>query len=188
MRRVVDMKHQNEVGFIDWEFIHDMQDIVPDQITSELIFLDKKFLAKIPAKWNKIKKMLIDHLLPNEKIVPLAISDIENMGNEFKLRGTIQNEDGTALGFHKVIVMDKDRFQDDYIGAVISDEKGDFTLSFGKQTFSDFGLEQEPDIYFKIFKWNGSQFIEIEKIMPEVSKRSVTDDKHTIYEFGVITV
>ena len=121
-----------------------------------------------------------------KKTIHLAISDIENMGNEFKIRGTLRNSNGENLTFHKVIVFDEDRFHDDYIGAVISDKNGDFTLSFGKKTFSDFGLETEPDIYFKVYSWKNGHFTEIRKVTPEVSNKIVTKENYTIYEFGIV--
>jgi len=187
MRKVVNMDKKVEVGFIDWEFIHDMQDIVPDMITPEVILLTKKFIGKIPVKWKKIKSVLSPHV-DSEEIVHLAISDIENMGNEFKVRGTLKNKDGKALSFHKIIVFDKDRFEDDYIGGVISNKKGAFTLSFGKKTFRDFGFESEPNIYLKIYSWKDDHFEEIERVVPRISKKIETSEKNIIYELGIVKV
>jgi hypothetical protein len=187
MRLVIDMDSKNEIGFIDWEFIHDMQGIAPDLITPEIIYLTGEFLKKIPKKWSKIKAKLSGHVIHN-RTVHCAISDIENLGNEFKLRGTLKNKKGDTLGFHKVVVYDKDKFEDDYIGAVITDKNGDFTLSFGKKTFSDFGLEAEPDIYFKVFFWKDSRFNELGQTMPEVFEKSETKEGKIIIEFGVVTL
>ena len=145
------------------------------------------FLGKIPAKWSKIKNKLASHVSPKGP-VHCAISDIENLGNEFKLRGTMKNEKGEILSFHKIVVYDKDKFEDDYIGAVISDKDGVFSLAFGKKTFSDFGMESEPDIYFKVFTWDGSHFLPLGKTMPEVFERTETADDKIIYEFGVVTL
>ncbi len=187
MRKLINMDMKSEVGLVDWEFIHDMQDIVPELITPEVIHLNKKFIGKIPLKWNKIKSVLYKHIDP-EKTIYLTISDIENMGNEFKARGILKDKNGKKLSFHKIILFDKDRFEDDYIGGVISDKKGEFTLSFGKNTFSDFGIESHPDIYFKIYSWKKDHFEEIMKVIPEISKKIETKDKKTIYEFGIVTV
>jgi len=187
VRLLIDMEHKNEIGVIDWEFIHDMQGIAPELITPEIIYLTDGFLKKIPKKWSKIKSKLAEHIIPNHT-VPCAISDLENLGNEFKIRGTLKNKKGDYLSFHKVVVFDKDKFEDDYIGSVITDKKGNFTLSFGKKTFSDFGLEQEPDIYFKVFFWQDERFVELGKTMPEVYERSETNDGKKIIEFGIVTL
>lgn len=187
MKLLIDMTHKNEIGFVDWEFIHDMQGIVPDLITPEIIYLSSKFLNKIPAKWNKIKAQLETHV-SQKHVVHIAISDIENLGSEFKIRGTLKNKQGEALGFHRVVVFDEDRFEDDFIGAVITDKEGNFSLAFGKKVFSDFGLEAEPDIYFKIFAWENGRFVEIARIMPEVFEKTETKEKKILIEFGVVTI
>jgi hypothetical protein len=181
------MDNKSEIGIIDWEFIHDMHGIAPDMLTPEIIYLTDDFLDKIPPKWKKIKAVLEGHVSPKGP-VHCAIADIENLGNEFKLHGTLKNKSGDVLDFHKVVVYDKDKFEDDYIGAVISDKDGHFSLAFGKKTFSDFGLEAEPDIYFKVFRWDGERFIEMGKTMPEVFERTETQGDKIIYEFGVVTV
>lgn len=187
MRRLIDMNHKNDIGFVDWEFIHDMQGIVPELITPEIILLTKEFLNKIPVKWSKIKSKLAEHVDPKQTVY-VAISDIENLGNEFKIRGILKDKKGDILSFHRVVVYDEDRFEDDYIGAVITDENGGFTLSFGKKTFSDFGLESEPDIYFKIFFWKEGRFHEMGRVMPEIFEKSETIEKKTIIEFGVVAI
>jgi hypothetical protein len=181
------MDNKSEIGVIDWEFIHDMQGIAPEMITPELIYLTQNFLNKIPAKWAKIKKLLSKHVSPKGP-VHCAISDIENLGNEFKVKGTFKNQEGNVLAFHKVVVYDKDKFEDDFIGAVITDKDGAFSLAFGKKTFSDFGMEAEPDIYFKVYSWNGKLFQELGKTMPDVFERIETSDDKIIYQFGVVTL
>lgn len=192
MRLLFDMNNKSEIGYIDWEFIHDMQGIAPELITPEVISLTPAFLSKIPKKWDRIKTKLKKHVHSDHTIY-CAISDIENLGDEFKIRGALKNKEGEILSFHKVVVFDEDRFEDDYIGAIITDMKGNFTLSFGKKTFSDFGLEAEPDIYFKVFKWEGERFVEIEKIIPKIFEKSeITDpdtkEKKILIEFGVVTI
>jgi hypothetical protein len=181
------MKNKNEIGFVDWEFIHDMQNIVPNLITPELIRLSKDFLNKIPKKWSKIKKKLAEHVSKTQTVY-VAISDVENLGNEFKIRGTFQNKEGEPLDFYRVVVFDKDKFEDDYIGAVITDGKGGFTLSFGKKTFSDFGMELEPDIYFKVYDFIEGKFHKHSQIMPEVREKTETIEGKIIFEFGVIII
>ena len=187
MRNLIDMDNKVEIGYIDWEFIHDMQGIAPELINPEYIYLNRAFLDKIPKKWEKIKIRLAKHLKGHD-LIYAAISDVENLGNEFKIRGTLKDKKGNILAFHKVVVFDEDKFEDDYIGAVITDKNGNFTLSFGKKTFSDFGLEAEPDIYFKIFFWKENGFHESSRVMPEVRKKSETSEGKIIYGFDVIEV
>jgi hypothetical protein len=192
VRLLFDMDNKSEIGYIDWEFIHDMQGIAPELITPEIISLTPGFLSKIPKKWDKIKAKLKKHVDP-DRTIHCAISDIENLGNEFKIRGTLKNKEGEILSFHKVVVFDEDRFEDDYIGAVITDKKSNFTLSFGKKTFSDFGLEAEPDIYFRVFQWQEERFVEIGRTMPRVYEKSEIKDSETketkiLIEFGVVTI
>jgi len=187
VRLLMDMDNKLEVGYIDWEFIHDMQGIAPDLITPEFIFLTNEFLLKIPKKWAKIKSKLVEHTSASTTI-HLAISDLENLGDDFKIRGVLKNKQGMLLSFHKVVIYDKDRFEDDYLGSVITDKNGCFSLAFGKKVFSDFGMESEPDIYFKIFVWQENQFVEIGHIMPQVYERSETTEKKRLLEYGVVTL
>jgi len=187
LRLLYDIDNKNEIGYIDWEFIHDMQGIVPDMITPEIVYLTSDFLKKIPSKWKKIQTKLKKNVMSG-KTVHLAISDIENFGNEFKIRGTLKNNEGEILDFHKVVIFDKDRFEDDYIGAVITDKKGDFSLSFGKKVFSDFGLESEPDIYLKVYTWDGERFIQIGEVIPEIFEKTETKEQKIILEFGIVKI
>jgi hypothetical protein len=187
VRQLINMSSKSEIGFVDWEFIHDMQGIVPDLITPELIQLTYEFLDSIPEKWEKIKMQLEPHV-SSEKTIYLAIADIENMGNEFKITGTLKNQNGEPLDFHRVVIFDEDRIEDDYIGAVITDKDGNFNLAFGKKTFSDFGIEAEPDIYFKIFAWEHNRFAEIARITPTVFEKTETREEKLIIRFGVVIV
>ena len=187
MKLLINMDNKSEIGMIDWEFIHDMQGIAPELITPEIIYLSQDFLKRIPDKWNKIKSKLKTHVVP-KRTIHCAISDIENLGNEFKVRGTFKSKNGDILKFHKVAVFDKDRFEDDYIGTAVTDENGIFTLSFGKKTFSDFGLEDEPDIYFKVFAWKDERFVEIGKTMPQVFEKIETAEGKIILDFGIVMI
>lgn len=187
MKRLIDMDNKSDVGTIDWEFIHDMQGIVPNLINYNVMILKRDFLERIPEKYTKIKKKLAHHLAKRSAI-HLAFSDIENQGNEFKVTGKLVNKQGRPLAFHKVEIYDEDRFEDDFIGSVISDEQGNFSMLFGKKVFSDFGLESLPDIYFKVFEWKKDQFVEIIRIMPDPHEVSETDQEKHLLEFGVIEV
>ena len=187
MRNLIDMDGKRDIGHIDWEFIHDMQAIAPDQITPELIYLTKDFLEKIPEKWDEIKAKLALRVKKG-KTVHIAIEDVENLGNDFKVRGTLKDKQGKPMAFCKIVVMDKDPVEDDYLGAVITDEDGEFSLSFGKRTFSDFGMEAEPDIYLKVFTWRDNNFYAIDKVTPVVSEKVEAKEGKTILEFGVVEI
>jgi hypothetical protein len=181
------MDKKSEVGYIDWEFLHDMQGIAPDLITPELIHLTSDFLSKIPPKWQKIKAQLKKHL-DSRHPVHCAISDIENLGNDFKIRGILKSKQGEPLGFHRMVFVDKDRLEDDYLGSVITGKEGNFTLSFGKKVFSDFGLEAEPDVYVKVYRWEEERFVEIGQTMPPVFEKTETKENKVLMEFGVVTL
>jgi len=56
------------------------------------------------------------------------------------------------------------------------------------ETFSDFGLESEPDIYLKIYVWRDNYFHQIDKVTPKIVNKIETDDKNIIYEFGVVAI
>lgn len=187
MKQLIDMTNKNEIGFVDWEFIHDMQGVVPDLITPEIIQLTGEFLKKIPPEWEKIKLQLQNHT-SNKQVTYVAISDIENLGCEFKIRGALKNKEGNSLGFHRVVAFDEDPLEDDYLGAVITDKDGCFSLAFGKRVFSDFGLEAEPDIYLKVFAWENEKFTEIGRVTPDVFEKTETQEGYKIFEFGVITI
>ena len=90
MRLLFDMDNKSEIGYIDWEFIHDMQGIAPELITPEIISLTPGFLGKIPKKWDKIKAKLKKHVNP-DRTIHCAISDIEKgiMERSFTLDETV---------------------------------------------------------------------------------------------------
>ncbi len=187
MRNLIDMDGKSDIGHIDWEFIHDMQAIVPDHITPEVIFFTRDFLDSIPEKWEEIKTMLAGHV-KRGKTVHIAIEDVENLGNDFKVRGILKDKQGHPMTFCKVVVMDKDPVENDYLGAVITDKDGEFSLSFGKRTFNDFGMEAEPDIYFNVLAWRDNSFYPIGTVTPEVSEKIETKEGKTVLEFGVVEI
>lgn len=187
MKQLIDMTNKKEIGFVDWEFIHDMQGVVPELITPEIIQLTYDFLKKIPPEWEKIKVQLEKHA-SHKHVTYIAISDIENLGCQFKVRGTLKNKNGNVLDFHRVVVFDEDPLENDFLGAVITDKDGNFTLEFGKRVFSDFGLEAEPDIFLKIYAWENEKFVEIGKCTPDLFEKTETKEGNKLFEFGVITI
>lgn len=187
VRNLIDMDGKSDIGYIDWEFIHDMQAIDPDHITPELIYLTREFLDKIPEKWDEIKAKLASRIKKG-KIVHIAIEDVENLGNDFKVRGILKDKQGRPVPFCKIVVMDKDPMEDDYLGAVITDQDGEFSVSFGKRAFSDFNMEAEPEVYFKIYTWKDSGFFPIGSVTPEVFEKVETKEGKVVLEFGVVEI
>lgn len=186
MRCMIDMSRKEPMGLIDWEFIYEMQGIAPEWITADMIRLTPKFLAAIPAKWQKIKSELASHV-QKTGVAYIAICDVENEGSDFKITGTLQQQ-GQPLAFRKVVVYDRDRFEDDYLGTVITDAGGCFVLTFSKKAFSDFGLEAMPDIYFRIHTWVDTEFGPAVEIEPKPYKISHFTDKKVLMEFGAVEV
>jgi len=189
VKKLIDMTRREEIGTVDWEFIYDMQAIAPDHASADTMAVNRDLLAKVPVKWRAIKQKLAGRITGSETI-QLAFSDIENQGCEFKIEGTLRRHEGSEpLAFHRVMVFDKDRFEDDFIGSVITDAAGRFMLAFGKKTFSDFGFaESTPDIYFRIFAWDGQRFNEIARTMPKDFKISQFPDKKVAIDFGVVEI
>lgn len=189
MKKLIDLTSREEIGPIDWEFIYDMQSVAPELASADTIVLNRDLLGKIPAKWKTIKQKLAGRVARGETH-HLAVSDVENQGSEFKIEGTLRRKhDGVPLAFHRVMVFDKDRFEDDFVGSVITDAAGRFTLAFGKKTFSDFGFaESTPDIYFRIFAWDTQRFNEIARTMPKDFKISQFPDKKVAIDFGVVEI
>ncbi len=187
MKLLIDMDNKSEIGPVEWEFIHDMQVIAPGSITPEMIRLTDDFMVKIPKQWKEIRIQLRKHV-SHDRTIHCAIADIDNMGNEFTAKGTLENKNGEVLDFHKIVIYDEDKFEDDYIGTVITDKDGKFSLSFGKKTFSDFGIEAEPDIYFRVYYWKDGKFDVLGKITPKNVEKTITKEKKTIYDFGTVAL
>lgn len=59
---------------------------------------------------------------------------------------------GNPLADVRVQAWDADKFgPDDKLGNAQTDENGFFTISFDPSAFNDWGLDRDPDLYFKIF-------------------------------------
>jgi hypothetical protein len=187
MKNMIDMNHRQPIGTVDWEFIYEMQGIAPERVSPDLIRLDAELLARIPGKWREMRNTLSGHL-ERRGVTFIALADSENRGTDFKVVGVLHDAAGAPLPFHRVLIYDKDHFEDDYIGSLISDGQGRFELSFGKSVFSDFGMESSPDIYFKVAAWRGDRFEEIARITPKPFKTSQFADGKTLIDFGTVSV
>jgi hypothetical protein len=60
---------------------------------------------------------------------------------------------GIAMEGVRVQAWDHDRLgPDDKLGQAFTDGHGFFTISFDPSSFNDWGLDRDPDLYFKIFE------------------------------------
>ena len=190
MKRLVDIEKQLEIGFVDWEFLYDMQVEAPERSCSDLIRLDREFIALIPDKWRKWRDLLEPALHP-EKPVNIAIADVEKDGNDFKVRGRLVSWEDVPLPFFKVHVMDRDHVEDDFIGSTLTHPDGSFSLSFDDDTFGDIRPLRKPympDIYLRIFRWDGNDFTIVTERDIQPPKVTRYEDKKTLIELGTIKV
>ena len=97
---------------------------------------------------------------------------------EFHIRGrVIDSVTQQGISGLSVEVWDKDLICDDFLGQVVSDNQGAFSLSFSTASFSkpdpgdlfDF-LDFKPDVYFKVYE--GKQILAITDVMPNLSEQT----------------
>ena len=69
----------------------------------------------------------------------------------FKIHGkVIEKETGKGIPNLRVKAVDKDLFFDDLLGAVTTDENGNFVIKYDKEDFQELFFDKKPDIYLKI--------------------------------------
>ncbi len=189
MKRMIDMNRRQPIGDVDWEFIYEMQGIAPERVGADMIRLDAALLELVPPRWQALRQALAAHL-DRRGITHVALADVENRGSDFKVSATFRLKEatGSPLAFHRVIVFDQDHLEDDFIGTVISDEQGRIELSFGKSVFSDFGMETEPDIYFRVSAWRGERFEEIGRVTGKPFKTTRFAGGKTLLDYGTVTL
>jgi hypothetical protein len=69
----------------------------------------------------------------------------------FKIHGkVIEEETGKGIPNLTVKAIDKDLLFDDLLGAVITDENGNFEIKYDKEDFQELFFDKKPDIYLKI--------------------------------------
>ena len=69
----------------------------------------------------------------------------------FKIHGkVIEKETGKGIPNLRVKAVDKDLFFDDLLGAVTTDENGNFEIKYDKEDFQELFFDKKPDIYLKI--------------------------------------
>ena len=69
----------------------------------------------------------------------------------FKIYGKVVEKE-TRKGIPNLTVkaIDKDLFFDDLLGAVTTDENGNFEIRYDKEDFQELFFDKKPDIYLKI--------------------------------------
>lgn len=96
-------------------------------------------------------------------------------GSKYTVTGTVRNKanDEGILDLH-VLVYDKDRFTDDFLGIAVTDEKGVFSLSFDASEFNRF-FDRKPDLYFivkdgglELLKTKNNEIKEASPSTPEI--------------------
>lgn len=69
----------------------------------------------------------------------------------FKIYGkVIEKETGRGISNLRVKAVDKDLLFDDLLGAVTTDENGNFEIKYYKEDFQELFFDKKPDIYLKI--------------------------------------
>jgi|GEM_PF-190956 len=69
----------------------------------------------------------------------------------FKIHGkVIEEETGKGIPNLTVKAIDRDLFFDDLLGAVSTDENGNFEIKYDKEDFQELFFDKKPDIYLKV--------------------------------------
>ena len=155
MKRLVDMHGRTGVGTVEWEFLFDLQQIQPKDVTPYTVRVSSNLLSKVPGKWKAERDVLANALGGRESVL-LAVADVADPNHEFHLRGILENEQGQPLSLHQVQVFDEDHIEDDFLGVAITDDDGMFEVSFGLEAFQDIPIigERTPDVLLKVARWN----------------------------------
>jgi subtilisin family serine protease len=76
----------------------------------------------------------------------------------FKIFGKVL-EKNTNKGIQGLIIeaLDKDLIRDDRLGSAVTDEKGAFEITYGREDFQDLFFDQKPDIYLKVKDKKGQE-------------------------------
>ncbi len=78
------------------------------------------------------------------------------------VRGRVTDETGIGMKGLMVRLFDKDRRYDDKLGATLTDEEGDFTISYRIQDFRE-GPEPGADLYLSVMDAEGKELYSSEK-------------------------
>ncbi|MBP7868253.1 MAG: hypothetical protein KA419_20180 [Acidobacteria bacterium] len=191
MKQLVDMERRVVLPhLIDWAFIMELQKVLPALVNSEIVQLNRDVVKAIPPQYKNLVKPLGD-VLANRGKVLLAVSDVDVEGDDYKAYGTLAREDGSPLGFCKLVLLDKDLFENDYIGGVITGADGGFRISFGPETFNDFPwfrTKAIPNFIFRVFDWRRNHFEKVAELRPKPANVEKFEGKRYLIDFGVVPV
>jgi|GEM_PF-1997665 hypothetical protein len=115
------------------------------------------------------------------------------MTKAFKIYGkVVEKETGKGIPDLTVKAVDKDLFFDDLLGAVTTDENGNFEIKYDKEDFLELFFDKKPDVYLKIKNPDGEVIHttedkvrygagETEEYIVKISKKILGRDKMTDY-------
>lgn len=189
MKKLIDMNARKEIAQVDWEFIYEMQRVAPDQVSAERVCLSPELLRKIPEKWKSLREGF-NRALGGKSHLPLAVADLDAVEKEFKTEGRLYRQ-GKPLGFCKLVVMDKDLFEDDFLGMAITGEDGYFSVSFDAKAFNDIPFiqtKQVPDFLLKLFEWKSDHFAKTSELRVKPFKVSRYEGGKTLIDLGTLDV
>jgi hypothetical protein len=175
VKDIIDMESGKCVGEVNWSFIFDMENIVPELVNSEMIILNPLFLSKIPDEWHNVRDFFKKYL-GNKKEVFLAVSHVFEKGDEYTISGTLK-KGARPLAYHKIIFFDYHRIFSHYITCIITNQKGNFRFSFNQSFLHHHRRRKKelpvPDLIVKIFSWRDRKFRLIKKMAIPLAKKQI---------------
>lgn len=120
---------------------------------------------------------------------------------KYAIQGEVVSQKDQSLEGLRIEAWDNDLVIDDFLGAVLTDQDGKFTIQFDGTFYKEICFDRKPDVYFKIFYkdrlihetkhetlWNISEAettVHINVNFPEDDQGPVTGDDYTVS--GVVT-
>ncbi len=70
---------------------------------------------------------------------------------KYNIHGLVINQNGHGVPNLKVEAWDKDLLIDDFLGSAITNNQGEFSITFDSSKFREFFLDKSPDVFFKVY-------------------------------------
>jgi hypothetical protein len=83
--------------------------------------------------------------------------------HEWGAFGTVRFKNGKAATGARVVLFDRDREEDDFLGDADTDGNGDFAIIYHVRDFSDDPNERTPDLVLRVLNRRGKPLIETEE-------------------------